>query len=166
MPWKEVNAMTERLRFIRDARQRVASFTELCHHYGISRTTGYKWLERANQSGLDYLQELSRRPQRCPHATPPELVQRLIEARRHHPHWGPRKLLKLVHRQDPAQPCPARSTVAAILKRHGLVLPRRRRSYPGHPGRPLTPMSAPNVIWTADYKGQFKTACQSSSEIP
>lgn len=101
MPWREVNAMTERLRFIRDARQRVASFTELCHHYGISRTTGYKWLDRADQSGLDYLQELSRRPHRCPHATPPELVARLIEARRHHPQWGPRKLLKLVRRQDP-----------------------------------------------------------------
>lgn len=157
MPWKEVNAMTERLRFIRDARQRVASFTELCRHYGISRTTGYKWLERANQSGLDYLQELPRRPHHCPHATPPELVARLIEARRHHPGWGPRKLLKLLRRQDPHQPWPARSTVAALLRRHGLVLPRRRRKYPGHAGRPLTPMSAPNVIWTADYKGQFKT---------
>lgn len=157
MPWKEVNAMTERLRFIRDARQRVASFTELCHHYGISRTTGYKWLDRANQSGLDYLQELSRRPHQGPHATPPELVARLIEARRHHPHWGPRKLLKLLRRRDPRQPWPARSTVAALLRRHGLVLPRRRRKYPGHAGRPLAPMSGPNVIWTADYKGQFKT---------
>jgi transposase InsO family protein len=85
------------------------------------------------------------------------LVARLVEARRHHPQWGPRKLLKLLRRQDPRQPWPARSTVAALLRGHGLVLPRRRRSYPGHPGRPLTPMSAPNVIWTADYKGQFKT---------
>jgi transposase InsO family protein len=157
MPWKETNAMTERLRFVRDARDRVASFTALCRHYGISRTTGYKWLERANQSGLDYLQELSRRPQRCPHATPPALVARLIEARRHHPDWGPRKLLKLLRRQDQQQAWPARSTVAALLRRHGLVLPRRRRTYPGPRGRPLTPMSAPNVIWTADYKGQFKT---------
>jgi transposase InsO family protein len=149
--------MTERHRFIADARQRVASFTELCRHYGISRTTGYKWLDRADQSGLDYLQELSRRPRTCPHATAPELVAKLVEARRHHPDWGPRKLLKLLRRQDRHQPWPARSTVAALLRRHGLVLPRRRRTYPGHPGRPLTPMSAPNVIWTADYKGEFKT---------
>jgi transposase InsO family protein len=149
--------MTERHRFITDARQRVASFTELCRHYGISRTTGYKWLHRADQSGLDYLQELSRRPQTCPHATPPDLVEKLVDARRHHPDWGPRKLLKLLRRQDRHQPWPARSTVAALLRRHGLVLPRRRRTYPGHPGRPLTPMSAPNVIWSADYKGEFKT---------
>ena len=157
MPWRQVDPMTERHRFLADARHRVASFTELCRHYGVSRTTGYKWLHRANQSGLDYLQELSRRPRTCPHATSPELVAKLVEARRHHPDWGPRKLLKLLRRQDRHQPWPARSTVAALLRRHGLVLPRRRRTYPGHPGRPLTPMSAPNVIWTADYKGEFKT---------
>jgi transposase InsO family protein len=149
--------MSERLRFITDVRRRVASFSELCRHYGISRPTGYKWLERANQSGLDYLAELSRRPQTCPHATPPEVVGALIEARRHHPGWGPRKLLRLLRRRRRSGALPARSTVAAILRRHGLVLPRRRRRYPGHPGRPLTPMAAPNVVWTADYKGQFKT---------
>jgi len=160
MPWRQVDPMIERLRFIRDARQRVATFTALCRLYGITRTTGYKWLHRAEQSGLDYLQELSRRPHSCPHATPPELAARLLEARRHHPSWGPRKLLKLLRRQarrwgtEPRWP--ARSTVAELLRRNGLTIPRRRRHYPGHPGRPLTPMTAPNVIWTADYKGQFK----------
>jgi transposase InsO family protein len=153
--------MTERLRFIRDARQRVATFTDLCRLYGIARITGYKWLHRAEQSGIDYLQELSRRPHSCPHATPVELTARLLEARRHHPSWGPRKLLKLLRRQarrwgkEPIR-WPARSTVAELLRRNGLTTPRRRRHYPGHPGRPLTPMTAPNVIWTADYKGQFK----------
>ena len=48
MPWRQVDAMTERLRFVRDARQRLVSFTELCAIYGISRFTGYKWLKRAN----------------------------------------------------------------------------------------------------------------------
>jgi len=160
MPWRQVDPMTERLRFIRDARQRVATFTDLCQLYDISRTTGYKWLHRAEQSGLDYLQELSRRPHSCPHATPPELAARLLEARHHHPSWGPRKLLKLLRRQDRRRghvpQWPARSTVADLLRRNGLTTPRRRRHYPGHPGRPLTPMTAPNVIWTADYKGQFK----------
>jgi transposase InsO family protein len=51
---------------------------------------------------------------------------------------------------------PARSTVAELLRRNGLSTPRRRRASRGHPGRPLTPMTAPNVIWTADYKGQFR----------
>ena len=156
MPWRQVDPMTERLRFIRDARDRVTSFTVLCALYGISRTTGYKWLHRAEQSGIDYLQELSRRPHTCPHETPPALVARLLAARRRHPDWGPRKLLRLVRRGEREQPWPARSTVAELLRRNGLVTPRRRRRYPGHPGRPLTPMTAPNVIWTADYKGQFQ----------
>jgi putative transposase len=160
MPWRQVDAMNQRFQFIRDARQRLVTFTELCALYGISRTIGYKWLQRAEQSGLDYLQELSRRPHSCPHATPPELTARILEARRRHPSWGPRKLLALLRRQDrrrgQAFAWPARSTVAELLRRNGLSTPRRRRALRGHPGRPLTPMTAPNVIWTADYKGQFR----------
>lgn len=160
MPWRQVDAMTERLRFVRDARQRLVSFTELCAIYGISRFTGYKWLKRANASGLDFLQELSRRPHTCPHATPAALQARLLEARRHHPTWGPRKLLALMRRQDRRRgddfAWPARSTVAELLRRNGLTAKRRRRVVRGHPGKPLTPMTAPNVIWTADYKGQFR----------
>lgn len=160
MPWRHVDAKSERLQFVRDARQRLVTLTELCALYGISRVTGYKWLERAEHSGLDFLQELSRRPHSCPHATPAALQARLLEARRHHPTWGPRKLLVLVHRQDRRHGTdfawPARSTVAELLRRNGLTMPRRRHVARGHPGRPLTPMTAPNVIWTADYKGQFR----------
>jgi len=154
--------MTERLRFVRDARQRIASFTELCQHYGISRVTGYKWLRRADHDGAEQLGELSRRPHSCPHATPARLVARLLEARRRHPRWGPRKLLKVLRRRDRREgrrlDWPARSTVADLFRRHGLITPRRRRRFPGHPGRPLSPMTAPNGIWTADFKGQFRTA--------
>ena len=100
MPWRQVDPMTERLRFVRDARRRIASFTELCQHYGISRVTGYKWLRRADHDGAEQLGELSRRPHSCPHATPAQLVARLLEARRRHPRWGPRKLLKVLRRRD------------------------------------------------------------------
>ena len=44
MSWRQVNVMTERWQFVRDARQRLVTFTELCALYGISRVTGYKWL--------------------------------------------------------------------------------------------------------------------------
>ena len=161
MPWKQVDPMSERHRFITDARRRIASFAELCTHYGISRKTGYKWLGRAEAQGSAHLAEHSRRPHTCPHATPERLVTRLLEARRRHPRWGPRKLLKVLRRRDRregrCESWPARSTVADLFRRHGLIPPRRRRRFPGHPGRPLTPMTAPNVIWTADFKGQFRT---------
>jgi transposase len=130
MPWRQVDAMDQRFQFVRDARQRLVTFTELCALYGVSRTVGYKWLHHAEQSGLDYLQELSRRPHSCPHATPPELTARLLEARRRHPSWGPRKLLALVRRQDRRRgqqfAWPARSTVGELLRRNGLSTPRRR----------------------------------------
>ena len=51
---------------------------------------------------------------------------------------------------------PAPKTAAALLKRHGGVASPRRRPL-GHPGRPCTQMREPNAIWTADFKGQFKT---------
>jgi transposase InsO family protein len=153
--------MSERHRFIVDAHRRIASFAELCSHYGISRKTGYKWLHRAETDGGARLAEHSRRPRSCPHATPERLVTRLLEARRRHPRWGPRKLLKVLRRRDRregrCERWPARSTVADLFRRHGLIIPRRRRCFRGHPGRPLTPMTAPNGIWTADFKGQFRT---------
>jgi putative transposase len=157
MPWRLVDPMTERLRFLTDVRRRIASFTELCARYGVSRKTGYKWLHRAERDGTATLAEASRRPHTCPHAIAAPIVVAVLAARRRHPSWGPRKLLKLLRRRAPGQDWPARSTVADLLHRHGLVEPRRRRRCPGHPGRPLTPMTAPNGIWTADFKGQFKT---------
>src|SRR5690606_1331984 len=56
---------------------------------------------------------------------------------------------------QPRTPWPAASTVGALLRAHGLVHPRRRRRPLGHPGRPTTPMDAPNAVWTADFKGHF-----------
>jgi putative transposase len=157
MPWKDVCPMDQRRQFVRDAHRWVGSWTELCAHYGISRKTGYKWCARAEATGLEHLDELGRRPHRCPHATPADVVAALLEARRHHPHWGPRKLLRILQRREPERPWPARSTAAELLRRHGCIEPRPRRRRLGHPGRPRTPMSAPNEIWTADFKGQFRT---------
>jgi transposase InsO family protein len=157
MPWKEVGPMDQRRQFVVDARRYAGGWTELCARYGISRKTGYKWFARAEAEGSALLAERSRRPHTCPHATPPELVGALLEVRRHHPHWGPRKLLRLLQRRDPTAAWPARSTAADLLRRHGLIRPRTHRRRLGHPGRPTTPMTAPNEIWTADFKGHFRT---------
>jgi len=52
---------------------------------------------------------------------------------------------------------PARQVLHKPLVREGLVKKRRRRRQPTHPGRPTAPFDAPNAIWSADFKGQFKT---------
>ena len=69
----------------------------------------------------------SRRPLSCPHATPDAVVTAVLEARRHHPRWGAKKLLRILRRKAPGTAWPARSTVCDLLKRHGLVPTTRRR---------------------------------------
>ena len=88
---------------------------------------------------------------------PEEVVQALIEVRQRHPSWGAKKLLAFLSGRHPDRAWPARSTVCDILDRHGLVRKPRARRRVGHPGKPSTAMSAPNRVWCADFKGQFKT---------
>ena len=93
MPWKKTTPMTERLSFIDLYHTRLWSMTELCTRFGISRKTGYKWLGRYSQEGLSGLREKSRVPRHCPHRIAPEVAAMLLEAKRLHPNWGPRKIL-------------------------------------------------------------------------
>ena len=157
MPWLETSLMDQRMQFIADVQRDLWPVTELAQRFGISRKTAYKWIERYEDAGPTGLTDRSRRPQHCPHETPQAVVEVVLEARRHHPRWGAKKLLRILTRKDPRGTWPARSTVCDLLKRHDLIPPTRRRPRLSHPGRPLTPMTAPNAIWTADFKGQFKT---------
>lgn len=158
MPWKEVKPMADKLRFISDYLHGYFSIVELCRRYGISRTTGYKWINRYQASGRpDALFDLSRRPHHSPYKTSAKIVNALLEIRDKHPFWGPKKLLSLLSSKQSDWELPAPSTVALILKRNGYIKPKRKRLRRYHPGRPLTAMTAPNQVWTADFKGHFKT---------
>jgi putative transposase len=157
MPWRDVSPMDQRTRFIADYLYRTLTVTELCRLYEVSRKTGYKWIRRYELYGPQGLVERDRRPRSCPHQTARDLVDAVLEVRDHHPTWGARKILTVLHRKHPDYPWPAESTVSSLLKRHGRVLQGRRRRRLGHPGRPDTPMKHPNAIWTADFKGEFKT---------
>jgi putative transposase len=156
MPWQEESTVQLRRQFIQDVQSGASPVTELCAAYGISRKTGYKWLARYEAHGRGALADQSRRPRTSPTATPPELVRALLEARQRQPTWGPRKLRRLLRQREPAAAWPARSTLALHLKRAGLSVAPRRVRRPGHPGRPQAPMDAPNAVWTADFKGQFR----------
>ncbi len=157
MPWSEVTVVNQRTRFIADAEPGVFAFRELCRRYGVSRPTGYLWVARYASEGPLGLYDRSHRPHQCPHATDPAVWVAIREARERHPTWGPKKLLWLIAKRRGELPLPAPSTVAAWLKREGLVRARRRSGPRPHPGRPLAQATAPNVIWTLDFKGQFRT---------
>lgn len=156
MPWNERTQMDERVRFIAALSSCEYTMTELCEVFGISRKTGYKWADRYLEEGIEGLADRSRAPRTCPHRTDERCERALVEARKKHPHWGARKLLVILARRQPEWPWPAPSTGSEILKRHGLVQPRRwkRRSEP--PGKPLVSADAPNDLWTTDYKGEFR----------
>ncbi len=157
MPWKETCYVKERTRFVVAHESGLYAMKEQCERFGISRKTGYKWLERFEAEGPGGLEDRSRRPHRSPSRTAENIRALLIEVRLKHPRWGPEKLLDVVGRRHPELELPARSTVAAILKREGLVKERRRCRRHTHPGRPKRLVTAPNELWTADFKGEFKT---------
>jgi transposase len=157
MPWRDTSPMDQRTQFIADHLRDTLSITELCALYGISRKTGYKWIDRYVRHGPAALEEQSRRPRRSPNQTSEEIVRAVLDARRRHPYWGGKKLLALLHARHPRWSLPGRSTACDILKRHGLVPLRRQRRRIGHPGKPTSQMLAPNDVWSADYKGQFRT---------
>ena len=157
MPWSQTSPMDQRTQFIADFLRQVLSVTELCDLYGVSRKTGYKWIDRYLRQGPAGLQERSRRPQGSPNQTAQEIVAALLEARRRHPSWGGKKLLALVHKRHRNWDLPHRSTVCDILSRHGMVPKKRTRRRIGHPGKPTSSILAPNDLWCADFKGQFKT---------
>jgi putative transposase len=158
MPWRETSPMEQRLQFIREYETELLTMTELAAQYGISRKTGYKWLERFKADGIDGLRDHSRRPHTSPQATDPELVETLLHLRRRHPRWGAKKLLAVAARRDPRAAWPSRSTVCTWLTQRALVTPRRRRARSPHmPPSPLVPITAANQVWTTDFKGEFRT---------
>ena len=157
MPWREMLRMDQRVQFIADYQRDEFDVAELARRFSVSRKTAYKWIDRYEATGPAGLVDRSRRPTTCPHATPEVMVEALLEARRRHPTWGAKKLLKILGTRHPRWTLPARSTACDLLDRAGLITMSRRRPVPTHPGRPLIPMTAPNGTWTADFKGQFKT---------
>ena len=158
MPWDETTRMDQRERFVSEFDSCQYTMTELCERYGISRKTGYVWVDRYAKEGLEGLRDRSRAPRSCPHGTSEAVSERLLELRRSHPTWGPRKLLAWLEKREPERSWPSASTVGGILKRHGLVEGRTSRRRPWPPsGRPSVQAEAPNRVWTGDFKGQFRT---------
>jgi len=159
MSWKETCPMTERMHFVSDLLKDERSMTELCRIYGISRTSGYKWRDRFDGGGVAALADRSHAPLHQPHAVDEVVMQRLLQVRRQHPTWGPRKLLAWLQAHDRPTTWPAASTVGEILRRHGLVQAHRRRTKAAieHLQTELVQPVAPNDLWCTDFKGEFRT---------
>jgi len=158
MSWNASNVMDQRVSFISACVVGEMSMTELCALYSISRVTGYKWLRRYQAEGAAGLADRSSAPHAHGRQTPAAIAEALRCLRQQRPNWGPRKLVAYLSAKQPDTPWPAPSTAGEILKRAGLVGPRRKRRRAPVTGRPLTHPLYPNHVWSADHKGWVTTA--------
>ena len=156
MPWKELCAMELKKEMINDWLKKEYSITDLSNSYGVSRKTLYKWIERFRLYGLEGLGESSREPLSHPNATPVEIVEEILALKRQKMKWGPRKIIAKLKNNYPDISWPADSTGNKILKKYGLVYPRKFRSHIPPYTTPFLECSQANAVWSADYKGQFK----------
>ena len=156
MPWEMKNQMNQRSEFVLKA-MKTDNFRELCREYQISPRVGYKWKARFEREGLEGMGERSRRPQQSPEGLTEEVVCRIVCFKQRHPYWGARKIQVLYQRQWGQGP--SESSSKRVLKKAGLVKTRKVRAASAggriHTGRKAT---APNEVWTVDFKGWWRDA--------
>ncbi len=156
MPWRETSVMDERLRFVARLLEG-EGMSEVCRDFGISRKTGYKIFNRYKDEGLEALTDRSRRPVRHANQLPDPVEAMIVRLKKEKPHWGARKIRELLVRKLAGDVrIPAKSTVHAVLDRHGLVAQARRRSRHKAEGTLLSEALLANDLWCADFKGEFK----------
>ena len=149
MPWEVKDVMEQRIEFVVRVLRKERKMGELCKEYGISRTTGYRWLNRFRETGTFLsLCDRSRRPHSSPRRTPEEQEDRVVELRRQYG-WGARKLEVLLKKEGIKR---SERTINRILSRRGEIRKEDRR----RPALRRFERSRPNELWQMDFKGEYK----------
>jgi transposase InsO family protein len=156
MPFVE-SRLEQRISLLRDYDTGAWSVTELCADYGIDRSTFYYWLRRRGSGEEDWFSDRSRAPHGCPHKSSERIVEAVVGVRRRFRHFGAKKVRARLIEEKPEVIWPAVSTIGDILKREGLIEPRRRRRRAIEPGQLVERAAAPNAEWACDFKGWFRT---------
>jgi transposase InsO family protein len=157
MPWQETCVMNERVKFMAQWLAGEESRSALCERYGISRKTGYKWAGRYASDPQGGLADRSHVPHTLPHKIDAATAEAIVALRRHRPSWGPDKLRAVLQERVPDRPWPAASTIGDLLRREGLVRPRRCHVRALAKTQPFAPVLAANDTWCMDFKGWFRT---------
>jgi transposase InsO family protein len=152
------------MRFVMAVREGHEPFAAICRRFGTSRKSGYKWLERYEEEGIEGLSDRSRAPHHHPHAVAEHIFEQCLAVRRAHPSWGPVKVRAYLERKHPSEDWPVVSTIGALFDREGLTVKRklRRRSPPST--APFAHCGAANDVWCIDFKGWFRTGDGSRCE--
>jgi transposase InsO family protein len=153
MAFREVSVMDQKREFVVFAGSEGANVRELCRRFGISPTTGYKWLDRRQREGEAGLEERSRRPRSSPFRTAAAVETKVLEVRTlSNNAWGGRKIKRALEDGGEAD-IPAASTITEIMRRHGRLAEAGSAEHPG----PWTRFErqSPNELWQMDFKGHF-----------
>jgi len=148
--------MEEKQRFVNLMESGHFTVSELCEEYGVSRKTGHKWLARYAEAGRAGLEDRSRAPKTVNGRTDAEIERCIVNLRRAHMTWGPKKIQRVLMTKHGVERPPAVSTVGEVLKRHGMIEARRKR-----PGvfkverTALTEAERSNHVLGVDFKGWF-----------
>lgn len=157
MPWKDTCAMDEKIKFIAMVKSGIYSFASSCRQFDISRKAGYELISRYEAEGEQAFTPRSRAPHCHPNAIDEALARKLLQIKATHVHFGPRKVRDFLAMTGHRGALPAASTIGELYKRHGLVSARGKRRARSAPlSAPLSHATAPNVVWSADFKGHFR----------
>jgi transposase InsO family protein len=157
MPWKESRIVDQRLQFLSSYQKKEMSLSDLCREFGVSRPTGYRWINRYKEVGPEGLLDRSRKPHGCSHATSEATENAILALRSKHPSWGARKLKARLEKVQPRVNWPAASTFGNILHRAGLTNPKQKKRRTTPCSEPFSEVTAPNQLWCMDFKGYFST---------
>jgi transposase InsO family protein len=153
MPWSVQPLSEIRIAFVHEVNSLGSSVTAACRKFGVSRKTGYKWLQRYRQNPLAVLADQSRRPQSSPGRTSPAVEAAVLDVRAQFG-WGPRKIRAFLRREQPELDLPSERTCAQILARHGQIAPREKSAAPVQ----FFEKERPNQMWQCDFKGPVEIA--------
>lgn len=159
MPWRESSFMSERLEFVKACLDRSERIVVICDRFGISEKTGQKWLKRFRGEGPSGLADRSHARLTQSHRMSAEVAERIVALRRKYPLYGAEKLRDWLVIHEPGEHWPAASSIGELLKRTNLIQVRRRRHWPEERKAldgSRTRAVEPNMVWTADFKGQFR----------
>jgi transposase InsO family protein len=123
--------------------------------FGVSRKTVHQWLSRYEADGLEGLKDRSHRPRSSPLQMPAVVEVALVDLRRRHPSWGPRRLVYELMRVG-VEPVPSESGAYRALLRFGLIDPAARR--PRDRKWKRWERGLPMELWQMDVVGGFLLA--------
>ncbi len=153
MPFKEASKMAPKKEFVILASQPQANVSVLCQRFGVSRQTGYKWLNRFDCYGEAGLEERSRRPKFSPRKVDAATEELILMIRDERPTWGGRKIKRYLENLG-ENGLPSPSTITEILRRNDRLdaegVAKKWKRFE---------REAPMEMLQMDFKGHFKTAC-------